>query len=168
MTNTGENLTETFKSYYQTCRILSGFKQEVAAPELGLADATVLSRIENGKSKAPDDVVLRMVKLYNAPMLGLWHLRVTNPLACEVIPEIYPTSSDSDMYVQTAIAGKQAKLAEDAIFNAMCSGQIGYDDLPFLDDYIKHSNNAVGNLISAKAYALKTKNRLEKEVEESA
>ena len=151
-------MLESQENYYKTCRKLAGFTQESASPLLGV-EPRRLSEYENG-AKVPDDVVDKMAEIYNAPMLAIWHIKMSSELTRKYLPDIYPTRTNSDLWMQTSIACKQSGLAEETIMTALCDGQLTFDDMPYIDAYIKHNDAATGNLMSAKAYISKAKNEL--------
>ena len=70
---------------YQRARKATYFTQEQAAERLGLS-AESLKQYEGGRRVPPDDVVARMVEVYNLPWLALEHSRATDKLG--VLPEV--------------------------------------------------------------------------------
>ena len=154
------------ENYYKVCRSLAGLSQAEAA-ELLSVEVRSISNYENG-SRVPDDIVRAMVQAYNAPLLGLWHLKENNPVGKECLPPIFPTVTTNDIALQTIFANQDVAEARDHITAAIKGGDLNADDLPQLELYIMANDGAVGKLISAKARALKAKNELMREMDEPA
>ena len=76
---------EECPNLYQRARKATYFTQEQAAERLGLS-AESLKQYEGGRRVPPDDVVARMVEVYNLPWLALEHSRATDKLG--VLPEV--------------------------------------------------------------------------------
>ena len=149
-------------NYYKICRKIACFTQEHAAERLNV-DVRRLSDYENDHALPPEDVVNRMAHLYNAPDLAIWHMKEKTLLGREWLPDIYPTRTPADVWMQTAIAGRYASSAEEHIFAALGDGQLTADDIQHMDSYIRDSDAAAGNLMSAKAYVSKVRNELKQE-----
>ena len=74
---------------YQSARKVAGFTQERAAELLGLSVRS-LADYEAGLRLPPNDVVDRMVTVYNSQLLAVQHLRECTRSARELLPEIRP------------------------------------------------------------------------------
>lgn len=72
---------------YGRYRRSAGITQERAAELLGVAPGTVKGW-EGGLFIPPDDKVLMMVDIYQAPTLAIEHLRSRSAMAAELLPEI--------------------------------------------------------------------------------
>lgn len=72
---------------YQAARKAAGYTQEHAA-ELLSVSVRSLAEYEAGGRIPPNDVVERMVEIYNAQYLAYQHLKATNALAARIIPDI--------------------------------------------------------------------------------
>lgn len=72
-------MTDNSKLYYKTCREQAGLTQEQAAPLLGIAESTTLSKYENGHIPVSQELVAAMIKVYRTPSLAKWHVEHTNP-----------------------------------------------------------------------------------------
>ena len=75
------------RNIYGSYRSSAGMTQEKAAELLGVAPATVRGW-EAGAFLPPDDKVLLMVDVYQAPTLAIEHLRSRSAMAAELLPEV--------------------------------------------------------------------------------
>ena len=71
---------------YGPSRKRAGFTQERAAEMLGVS-CRCLCDYETGVRPVPNPVVDLMVILYNDPLLGVLHLRISTPCINEILPE---------------------------------------------------------------------------------
>lgn len=74
-----------YPNLYQRARKATRLSQEEAAERLGLS-AESLKQYEGGRRVPPDDVVARMVEVYDLPWLALEHSQATDRLG--VLPEV--------------------------------------------------------------------------------
>lgn len=74
------------RSIYKTARLAAGFEQKTASTKLFCEDST-LRAYERGNRTPPDDMVAKMMVVYNAKWLGYLHLRAS-PIGQIVLPEI--------------------------------------------------------------------------------
>lgn len=72
---------------YQTARKIAGLTQERAAELLGLSTRS-LADYETGLRLPPNDVVDRMVTVYNSQLLAVQHLRSSTRFARDLLPDI--------------------------------------------------------------------------------
>lgn len=72
---------------YQTARKIAGFTQERAAELLTLSTRS-LADYETGLRLPPNDVVDRMVTVYNSQLLAVQHLRASTQFARELLPDV--------------------------------------------------------------------------------
>ena len=80
-------MPEDVRIIYQAARKAAGYTQEHAA-ELLSVSVRSLAEYESGGRIPPNDVVERMVEVYNAQYLAYQHLKATNALAARIIPAI--------------------------------------------------------------------------------
>ena len=80
-------MSEDVGIIYQAARKATGYTQEHAA-ELLSVSVRSLAEYEAGGRIPPNDVVERMVEIYNAQYLAYQHLKATNALAARIIPAI--------------------------------------------------------------------------------
>lgn len=83
-----QELTETVKLKYKTCRENAGLTQNEACYHLDIDYVETLSRYENGHRPIPDKVIYDMARVYRNKRLVSWHLRRIHPELAEYIP--YP------------------------------------------------------------------------------
>ncbi|MFW9881337.1 MAG: helix-turn-helix domain-containing protein [Candidatus Thorarchaeota archaeon] len=81
-------MSKTCKSIYKTARILAGLTQEQAVEFLNIGVRT-LAGYEANKPIPNSDIVLDMVKTYNAEWLGYEHLRQSSELGNLLLPTIH-------------------------------------------------------------------------------
>lgn len=75
------------KNIYATCRVAAGFNQEVAAAGLHVS-ARSLADYEAGRTVPGDDVVCRMIEMYQAPELAYLHLKYNTEVGRRYLPEL--------------------------------------------------------------------------------
>ena len=155
-------MTNNSTLMYRDCRKIANLTQEQAIEHLGV-EVHSLSDYETGKRKVPDDIVDKMAELYNSPLLAIWHLKTTSPLGAKYLPDVFPTCTNADAGIQSIMATRDGKKAEDAILGALESGDLSITDLPLLNEFIKATDASIGKRLSAKAYILKVINDLIKE-----
>ena len=97
-------MTNKGKLYYKTCRENAGLTQEDACKFLNIAEATTLSKYENGHLKVDDGLANRMALLYRNKLLPVVHLRHIHPELSEFIPDPRELNSDGEqlMYLELA------------------------------------------------------------------
>ena len=74
-------------SIYKTAREVAGITQEREAAALNLSVRS-LAAYETGERIPHDDIVVRMVDLYNFQQLAVQHLRTNSELARRIIPDL--------------------------------------------------------------------------------
>ena len=82
-------MAENAMNIYKTARHSTGLTQETASEYLHVS-VDSLRRYENGYQTPPDDVVVAMCELYEAPALACQHLREASELGRLVLPELDP------------------------------------------------------------------------------
>ena len=91
-------MPDTCMSIYKTAREMAGMTQERAAAALNLSVRS-LAAYETGERVPHDDIVVRMVDLYNFQQLALQHMRANSELARRIIPEVRQRSM-----IETAVS----------------------------------------------------------------
>ncbi|MCL2563096.1 MAG: helix-turn-helix transcriptional regulator [Oscillospiraceae bacterium] len=97
-------MSKPSKLYYKTCREKAGLTQEEAVELLGIADATTLSKYENGHIPVGQDLVKRMVGAYNTPSLAWWFVVYSNPDLATYLPDPPVIKTDGDMMLRLELA----------------------------------------------------------------
>lgn len=82
-------MAESCGNIYKIPRRKAGYTQEQAA-ELLAVSITSLGDYETGARVPPNDVVERMINVYNVKDLAYEHLHETNILMARVVPELEP------------------------------------------------------------------------------
>lgn len=80
-------MPEENRNIYQTARRAAGLTQEAAAERLAVSVES-LRAYENDYRVVPNDVVSRMVEIYDKQYLAYQHLRQTTDLMARVVPEL--------------------------------------------------------------------------------
>ncbi|MCC5468400.1 helix-turn-helix domain-containing protein [Pelosinus baikalensis] len=70
-----------------TARDFAGYTQESASPVLNVSPRSI-STYECGKAPIPEDVILKMMEIYNAKWLGYMYLKMTNKVGELILPSI--------------------------------------------------------------------------------
>lgn len=80
-------MPDTVMNIYKTAREVAGMTQERAAAALNLSVRS-LAAYETGERIPHDDIVVRMVDLYNFQQLAVQHLRSNSELARRILPDL--------------------------------------------------------------------------------
>ena len=91
-------MPDTVMNIYKTAREVAGMTQERAAAALNLSVRS-LAAYETGERIPHDDIVVRMVDLYNFQQLAVQHMRTNSELARRIIPEVRQRSM-----IETAVS----------------------------------------------------------------
>lgn len=91
-------MTDNVQSIYKTAREFAGITQERAATALYVSTRT-LAAYESGERIPGDEIVVRMVDLYNYQQLAVQHMRANSELARRIIPEVRQRSM-----IETAVS----------------------------------------------------------------
>lgn len=76
---------------YQAARKAAGLTQEAAAERLAVSDTSIRA-YESGERLPGDDIVARMIAVYDAQYLGVQHLQLKPQLLPDCIMEVRPES----------------------------------------------------------------------------
>ena len=140
-------MKESRGNYYKISRDTAGYTQERAAEELDISVRS-LSAYENDETIPPDDVVERMVKLYNTKILGWWHLRRTSNLARECLPEVILPQSNSDVYLQAALSQEDVTDITKTLRELLADGKITEDEFETYESVRAKAKITAGKLMS--------------------
>lgn len=80
-------MPEEYRNIYKTARKAAGLTQEAAAERLDLSVESVRA-YETGQRIPPNGVVARMAVTYNNLTLGYEHVRSTNDLMADIVPQL--------------------------------------------------------------------------------
>ena len=84
-------MPEPVMNIYKTARDVAGMTQERASAALNLSVRS-LAAYETGERIPHDDIVVRMVDLYNFQPLAVQHMRANSELARRIIPDLQKRS----------------------------------------------------------------------------
>lgn len=138
-------------NHYQTCRVASGFTQEQAVEFLGVS-IRMLSSYENGHAPVPEDIVKRMVEVYNSPSLAWVHIKNTSTLG-EYLPEVIPPQSYSDMAFQLILAKDDLDPAVKLIKTVLRDGHVDSEKQEDYQTAIEQIKTVNAKLFSVLVYA---------------
>lgn len=99
----------------------AGITQEQAEDLLRIGKRSI-SDYENGKTTVPEDIVVKMMEVYNDHRLGYMYLKLTNDVGRLILPDIQPralSGSILDLRVEM----------EEAIKTEMELARVGRDDV---------------------------------------
>lgn len=140
-------MRENCVNYYKTSRETAGYTQEQAAERLDISVRS-LSAYENDEIIPPDDVVEKMVKLYNTKILGWWHLRRTSNLARECLPDVVLPQSNSDVYLQASLSQEDITNITKTLREILADGKITEDEFETYERVRAKAKVIAGKLIS--------------------
>lgn len=127
---------DQYINIYQTARESAGLTQEKAAERIGVSVESV-RMYEGGKRIPPDDVVVRMVDIYDARYLAYQHIKENVKAAGSLIP-----SNVEIKDLPTAILKLQKEVNDfikvrDEMIDITCDGIITTEERPAWDRIIK-------------------------------
>lgn len=79
-------MSQAYINIYQSARISKGITQEKAA-ELVTVSVESIRAYESGSRIPPDEVVVRMIEVYDAQFLAIQHLRTKSEIARSILPD---------------------------------------------------------------------------------
>lgn len=80
-------MPEEYRNIYKTARKAAGLTQEAAAERLDISVESIRA-YETGQRIPPNGVVARMAVTYNNLTLGYEHVRTTNDLMADIVPQL--------------------------------------------------------------------------------
>ena len=116
------------KNIYKLCREAAWTNQDVAADLLGVSIRS-LSDYETGKTIPPEDVVCRMVEIYNSPILAYMHLKTNNEVGRRFLPEIR-VDNLSEAVLRLQMNKHSLDSIEPQIVQIACDGIIDENEIP--------------------------------------
>lgn len=113
---------------YKSARLYAGISQEKAA-ELLYISTRSLCDYENGRSIPSDEVVCRMIEVYNAPWLGYMHLKHSTEVGRKYLPDISFTDlARAVLRFQKEVG--DLKEVNGELIEIACDGQISEHEKP--------------------------------------
>lgn len=146
------------KSYYKICRESSGLTQETAAALLDISPRS-LAAYENGKTKnpVPEDIVSKMMEIYDSQSLGWWHLKNYSILGNKCLPDIEVPVSNGDMAFQTIMSKELMIEAEKIIKYVLADGVISSNEKSLIEKFRFIIGKVVNKLTSIQNFDCKMK-----------
>ena len=115
---------------YKTAREVAGITQERAAAALNLSVRS-LAAYETGERVPHDDIVVRMVDLYNFQQLAVQHMRANSELARRIIPEVrHRTMIETAVSIYNLMRRFAAGHSVDRLLEIAEDGHIDESELP--------------------------------------
>lgn len=139
------------KNYYKICRETAGLTQEAASERLHIASRS-LSDYERDKVIPDDEIVMKMVKIYNSKMLGWWHLRNNSPLAKECLPEFQIPQSNADVYLQIDFSEDDIHYIKSLIKKILKDGKLTQDEVENYTELREKAKLIAGKMMSIYAF----------------
>lgn len=153
---------EQYINIYQNAREGAGLTQEKASERIGVSVESI--RVyEAGKRIPPDDVVVRMIDIYNTQYLAYQHLRQNVMASSSIMPQNLKIMSlpEAILRLQKEVADF-VKLREEMI-DICCDGIISDEERPRWDTIVKELNDiteAIMNLKFVPGLPEKSKNNV--------
>ena len=130
---------------YKTSRHNTQLTQEQAA-ELLSVSVDSLKNYEGGRCRPPEDVVLRMVRIYEDRPLGYEHLRST-PLGMEILPALGAESLEAAA-LKYQQAMNRARDMDDKLIDIACDGKVDGSESRVWSNICGTITSTVGALLS--------------------
>lgn len=139
-------MAQLYKNIYQIGREASGLTQERAAELLNVSVESLRS-YETDRRIPQNDIVAKMVEIYDARYLAYQHLKNSNPLASDMLPNIEIRD------IPEAMLRLQKEVTDfikcrDELIDITCDGQITAEERPRFDAIMKEANDIVDAIAS--------------------
>ena len=131
---------------YQAARMAAGITQERAAELLSVSVRSIAAYEQEERIPA-DDIVVKMIEVYDTQFLAYQHLRVNMELAKGILPDVQPTT------LPLAIIKLQKEVNDflhlrDDMMEITCDGIITEDELPRWQEICKELDDICQAIIS--------------------
>lgn len=146
------------RNYYKIGREIAGFTQEQASEFLGICVRS-LSNYENGKKIPSDEIVLKMVDVYNIKLLGWWHLWENSPLVRKCLPEFQFPQTNADIFFQIQLAEDDISIIKSQYKKILSMEEITDDELKDYKMIQEKAKIIAGKMMSICSYELNIENR---------
>jgi len=120
-------MSNTSKTIYKSSRERAGMTQETAV-ELLLIELSQLSRIENERAEAADDIVREMMDAYSDDYLGYLHL-LNSPVGQKILPRGVERCDMLKAVVKTSLAIEEFLKEVKPMMKAAVDEKITEDEL---------------------------------------
>lgn len=143
---------DNYRNIYQTARKTAGLTQERAAEALGICVESIRA-YEQGLRVPSDEVVSRMVDLYDNRFLAVQHLRANAELARRIIPEMAEMPlSEAIMQLLSQIYAFADKHRDKDLLSIGADGRIDDEERPLYDKILSEVEG-LGKAAMALRYA---------------
>lgn len=143
---------DNYRNIYQTARKTAGLTQERAAEALGICVESIRA-YEQGQRVPSDEVVSRMVDLYDNRFLAVQHLRANAELARRIIPEMAEMPlSEAIMQLLSQIYAFADKHRDKDLLYIGADGRIDNEERPLYDKILSEVEG-LGKAAMALRYA---------------
>lgn len=130
-----------YTNIYKAARKSAGLTQEQAA-ELLCVSQRSLADYENGKTTPPDDVVCRMIEIYDAPWLGYSHLKYSTEVGRKYLPDInFSDLARAVLRFQKEV--RDLETVDDKLIEIACDGVISEHEKPKWSEVAKEIKEVV-------------------------
>lgn len=138
-------MRETIGFAASTARSNAYFKQEYAAELLNISPRT-LSAYENNRFTIPDDVMLKMIQLYNAHWLGYEWMRLTFETGKHILPALTTEQSLASNALGLQVEMKHVKNIEADIAEICQDNIIDAKEVPIWKACKKEADDLIAKL----------------------
>lgn len=116
-----------FANELKLARKRKGLTQDQACALIGISEASVLSRWENGKEIPSDEVMDRIVEAYEDDFLGYFYIRLCTRIGRRVLPDVIRRDLGSSLLVLQKEHADINRIKDDLIKIA-CDGEIDKEE----------------------------------------
>lgn len=139
-------MSQEYRNIYQKAREVAGYTQERASELIDISVESIRA-YETERRVPPNEVVAKMVEIYDARYLAFQHLKSSVPIAREFLPNIEVRD------IPGAMLRLQKEVTDfikcrDELIDITCDGQITDDERPRFDAIMKELNDIVDAIAS--------------------
>jgi len=120
---------------YKAARKAAGLTQEQAAEQLYISVRS-LAEYEAGRTIPPDDVVCRMVEVYNTRYLAYLHLKNSTEVGRRFLPELHIMDLPISVLKLQKEVDDVTNIRRD-IVEVVCDGKIDEEEMPKWQNIVK-------------------------------
>jgi transcriptional regulator with XRE-family HTH domain len=142
-------MQEQHTNIYETARKSSGLTQERAAEQIGVSVGSIKD-YESGKRIPPDDVVVRMIDIYDSRYLACQHLRENVKAAHSILPVNIEVRDLSSSILRLQKEVNDFIKCRDDMIEITCDGVISDDERPRWDNIMKELDHISAAIMSLK------------------
>lgn len=142
-------MQEQHTNIYETARKSSGLTQERAAEQIGVSVGSIKD-YESGKRIAPDDIVVRMIDIYNTQYLAYQHIKENVKAAGSLIPINIEVKDLPSSILRLQKEVTDFLRIRDDMIEITCDGVISGDERPRWDNIMKELDHISAAIMSLK------------------